>query len=785
MSRTYAANVRWSAAGLLAILSCGVAYAATGEATGNLIPDPGFEAGISDFYAQDGNGAVLRIADAPIAGTASLRATTTGWGTNLWWSYDFSGGRASRLQVGAHLRSEQPSGSTLQFCAMVYFEDGDTDVACTPVDGSAGDKGLVSADLAIDPARPLTWVNVRMIQEGGDPLSFLVDDAFASLDVVQAPEGGGTGGGDGDSGGDEGNGGDGGGGEDGGSTSGGDACTTSGAGVYPGFTYELPQARPYISLDAFTQSSPTAPARQRLIGAADAAIAGDPAWAYSAVHSVLAYTLTGTPIYLDDAIARVEAFVTGAESAIAAGQAPDIAYDSYLDVGWYLEQLALVYDRGYAQLTPAQRARWEAIAEQALQNVWHPAQASWGGVAHPWSGWSICDPGNNYHFSFLRATMLWALASQNPEWLAFLQTEKFGPLLDYYAALDGGGTREGTGYGTALNGLFGNYLYWKASTGEDLASITPHARETIDYWIHATVPTLDRFAPIADLSRSSIPEIYDYQENLVHQAVVLSAGTPEARRGTWWLQHNSVDGVAHVFNIAGDLLPYPDQAEAPTALMYYAPGAGALFARTSWQPDAAWMAFVAGRFDQSHAHEDQGSFTFFKGDWLAVTNNIWSHSGIHQEVDVHNVLRFERADGSVIGQNRSDTVASSMTPGEAGGVTTVAADLSNAYSASTSLVHGWTRNLTLAGDTLRVTDACSVADGVRVVFQLQVPEAPELLEDGSIRAGHLLVVPLAPVDATFVAMETPEFQRGYRIELTTDAGCTFDVELRAVTPAQP
>src|SRR5207253_6456201 len=115
-------------------------------------------------------------------------------------------------------------------------------------------------------------------------------------------------------------------------------------------------------------------------------------------------------------------------------------------------------------------------------------------------------------------------ASQNTALIEFLQTQKFPPLVDYYAALPGGGTREGTGYGSALNNLFGDYIYWKAGTGEDLANLTAHTRETIDYWVHATVPTRDRFAPIADLSRSSLPEIYDYQENLVHQAVVLSAG---------------------------------------------------------------------------------------------------------------------------------------------------------------------------------------------------------------------------------------------------------------------
>jgi hypothetical protein len=400
-------------------------------------------------------------------------------------------------------------------------------------------------------------------------------------------------------------------------------------------------------------------------------------------------------------------------------------------------------------------------------------------VTHTWSGWAICDPGNNYHFSFMRATMLWALASQNSTWFAFLQTQKFGPLLDYYAQFTGGGTREGTGYGTALNNLFGNYIYWKASTGEDLASITPHTRETIDYWVHATVPTRDRFAPIADLSRSSIPDLYDYQENMVHEAMVLSQGTPQARRGTWWLQNNSVNGVANVFNIMGDLLPYPDAPLAPTDLMYHAAGAGALFARTSWNTDAAWIAFIAGTYDQSHAHQDQGSFTFFKNDWLAVTNNIWSHSGIHQETEVHNTIRFERSDGSIIPQNQSDTVASSMTPSNAGGVTTVTADLTNAFSNNRNLVQSWTRSLDLSGDVLRVTDACSVASEVQPIFQLQVPAAPALQQDGSIVAGNLRLVPLQPATFRFVAMDSSEFQQGYRIELTSTVGCVFDVELHA------
>ena len=48
---------------------------------------------------------------------------------------------------------------------------------------------------------------------------------------------------------------------------------------------------------------------------------------------------------------------------------------------------------------------------------------------------------------------------------------------------------------------------------------------------------------------------------------------------------------------------------------------------------------------------------------------------------------------------------------------------------------------------------------------------------GSIRAGPLPVVPLSPVNVNVVSLADVEFSRGYRIELTTGAGCAFDVEL--------
>lgn len=737
----------------------------------NLFADPRFEAGVSGVVAQDASSAVTQSPVAPLEGANSLRVSITGYGNNVWWIHDFAGGLARHFLVRARARSDVASSSTLMFCAMIYFADGTTTLTQVPVSGAAGDKGVVTVQTAIDPTKRLQSVRLRLIQEGGAPVTFTFDEAEAYLDVVEAPPTGGGG-----SGGGSGGGGTGGGGGGGGSI--GCPPVDPDASVYPGFTYHLPAARPFISLASYTQANQSTTAYTRFRAAADRALAGNPPYAYSAVSSVTMYRITGNLAYLDDAIARVENFVVAAEQAIAAGGRPAIAGDSYLEIGWYIEQLALAYDSGFDRLTPAQRTRWAAFADQALYNLWHPSEATWGGVAYPWTGWSICDPGNNYHFHFLRATMLWALATKSVPLLEFLQSAKFPRVVTYYRDLPGGGSREGTGYGTAQKALFENYLMWKDSTGEDLSELTAHTRQTIDYWVHATVPTRDRFAPIGDQSRSSIPNLYDYHENLVHTAVVLNPGTPEAGRGTWWLNQNSVNGVNDAFNLMGDLLPLPDAPVAPTERVYHATGAGVLFARSSWSTDATWLSFMAGKYDQSHAHQDQGAFTLFKRDWLAVTPNIWSNSGINQETVYHNTVRFERADGSVIAQNPSDTTQSGMTPTvTAGGQVNVSAELGNAFSRNATSVQRWTRNLEFAGDTLRVHDTCTVAAGVRPVFQLHVPVQPVLQADGSLLAGNLRIVRLQGASFTVHALPAASFSRGYRIDFVAESGTTFGIEL--------
>ena len=585
--------------------------------------------------------------------------------------------------------------------------------------------------------------------------------------------------------------------------------TVTPGGAYPGFTYQLPTARPFISLADYEAAGVGSAAFNRLKSQVDNAVTVTTGLAtnasyqdlvtalnrsnygYSAVDSVVMYHLTLNPAYVQQAVRMIRLYVAAENQRIAAGTNPIIAGDSYLEVGHYLEQLALTYDFAHALLTADERAAWAAFAEQTLFNVWNPSSARWGSRSAPWSGWSVDDPGNNYHFSFLKATQQWALASQNPAWFTFLQTRKYGPLIAYYQLLAGGGSREGTGYGTAHKNLFENHRSWKASAGEDLAALTSHTRDSIDYWLHATVPTREYYAPIGDQARSSIPLMFDYQRQLMQEAMTLSAGQPQAGRAVWWLNHVGVsDGgsgfvygrMRYNYNFRYDLMAGGQMEQAPTALLYDASGVGAIFARSDWTTSASWLACVAGPYDQSHAQQEQGGFSFFKGTWLAVTSNIWSRSGINQGVDVHNVMRFV-ASGATVPQNES---VSTRTVSDTSGVVQIDADLTPAYSRRSSQVSQWRRTLTYrrAQHELQVRDRFTVAAGVQAVWQLHVPAAPVVQSDGTIVAGNLRIIPVSPAAPAVVTRAmtsvSSEFSAGHRIELTSPGATEFVVTLQAV-----
>lgn len=526
---------------------------------------------------------------------------------------------------------------------------------------------------------------------------------------------------------------------------------------------------------------PLAPSTLRFLAWVDLAVANptNPPYAFSATDAAYAWRITNNPDYAQLAVDLVEAQVVEAEAEIGLGLRAPIAYDSYLHIGPMLRDLALTYSWCATFVDDnSQAPRWAAYAEQALYNVWNHQTASWGGVPHSWSGWSVDNPGNNYHYSFLQATMYWGLARHEPPgspspWISFLGP-KLTTLTNYYADLPGGGSREGTGYGVAQVRLFELYRLWHDATGENIGAASSHLADSLDYWLHATVPTFDQFAPIGDLSRESFPNLYDYHRALVLSARAAAASQPGATaardRASWWLEHISIDAMTAGFNFRDDLLPVGETAQQPAALHHHATGVGHLFARSSWSTDALWLAIVAGPYLESHAHQNQGSFSLFRHEFLAVTENVFTHSGIQQGTEVHNVLRFVDGDGDVVPQREGEVATMTVTPTTDG--LHVDTTMSELYT--TGEVASWHRTFDSDATSLLVHDTYTVAPGVTAHFQVNTPAQP-LVVGNLIYAGDLIIEPLIPPNPTinildWTTLGATEFREGWKVTLSGGVG---------------
>ncbi|MBK8252934.1 MAG: hypothetical protein IPK82_09720 [Polyangiaceae bacterium] len=392
-------------------------------------------------------------------------------------------------------------------------------------------------------------------------------------------------------------------------------------------------------------------------------------YAFEPYFAALLGALTGDAAYCTYAVDEVDVHVASEEALINMGERAEVAFDSYLYVGDVIGDLSLVYDWCYDTLTADQKTRWVTYANQAVWNVWNPDDAVWGGVSYPWSGWSIDNPSNNYYYSFLRATMLLGLATsgendQAQTWVDRFRKDKIeGQLVPTFESdLKGGGSREGTGYGVAMMSLFHLYDLWESSTGERIWDLTGHTRASLPNILHFTVPTLDRIAPIGDHARDSTAALFDYHRMYVLVlAHLLGKNDALSDVAQTWLDSCSVPEMGQPFMYIHDFLYY-DESHAKRPLSdlhpsYYASGTGSIFFRNSWETSASWGAFIAGPFTESHAHRDQGSLLVYQNEWLGDDQNIFSHSGIYQNEEAHNLVRIEDGGTTVTQINGGSTLA--------------------------------------------------------------------------------------------------------------------------------
>ena len=484
---------------------------------------------------------------------------------------------------------------------------------------------------------------------------------------------------------------------------------------------------------------------------------GAKAYAYQPWYSALMFQLTGEARYARHAIDETDKFVAAEEEKIAKGLRPSVAGDSYLEVGQQVGNVALVYDWCHEQLTPAQRERWAAYSNQTVANVWNPTKASWGGVLHAWTGWSVDNPSNNYYYSFLRATMLLGLATrgENPradEWLQLFRVAKIENQLvpTFNRDLAGGGSREGTGYGTAMKSLFQLYDWWYRSTGEQIAVRTPHSLASMAHLMHSVVPTLDRLAPTGDHARDSTGALFDYHREYLLVLMALFPDEPLSGVARTLLEGSSVPQMKNSFMYYVDFLYAQPQIKArPLAELsttYWGSGTGQLMMRSSWEPSATYANFICGPYTESHAHRDQGSFVIYKGTWLATDSNVFSRSGIEQDEELHNMVRFESGGATV--KQRPGTTCALGALADTPHYTYASARMTANYRGQAPVAQSERDFLFIKPDTFVVFDrAVAATASTRRIWTLNLGGPPKIEGDSinySEGKGQLDVVRLAP-----------------------------------------
>jgi hypothetical protein len=538
---------------------------------------------------------------------------------------------------------------------------------------------------------------------------------------------------------------------------------------------------------ALATSAPSAVRFKTIVDAQMADPTNSKYWGFQIWYAALMGQVTNDATYCRWAVARTDAFVQSEEALISANQRATVAADSYLDVGPIIGSLSKVYDWCRPQMTATQRTRWSTYANQAVWNVWNFNSAKWGNTTHAWTGWSVDNPANNYYYSFLRATMLLGLATvdenaQAQSWLdKFLVEKMHGQLIPTFNRdLEGGGSREGTGYGVALRGLFDLYYLWEKSTGNRLADSTPHTLASIDKMLHDIVPTLTHVAPTGDHARDSTGALFDYHREYLQILSHLYPSDAMAGVSKTLLAQSSVPRMANAFEAWADYLYDTSSLTAqplsrlPTA--HWGSGTGQFSMRSAWATHATYANLICGPYSESHAHHDQGSFVLFKGGWLATDENTNSRSGLVQEESAHNLVRVEQ-NGVVVPQTYNSTCqmkALADTPLYSYGL----AVSTPSYAGKAAVQKMEREFLFIKPGVVVVLDRVQTnGPGIKRVWTLNLPSAPTVVGDRfsvANGANQLDVQRLAPLGLSTQVSSWPQLSadmlKGARVDVADNSG---------------
>jgi hypothetical protein len=397
----------------------------------------------------------------------------------------------------------------------------------------------------------------------------------------------------------------------------------------------------------------------------------------------------------------------------------------------------------------------------------------------------VNNPSNNYYYSFLRATMLLGLATkdENPqadEWIAKFRDDKiFGELVPTFEAdLIGGASREGTGYGVAMRRLFELYDWWKATTGESLATKTSHTRASMLAFLHQTMPTADKVPPTGDHARDATAAFFDYHRDYLQELMQLFPASTLSRRAKTLLGRSNIPMMSSSFMLAYDFLAdNPDITPMPLEGLnttYHATGIGEIYARSGWDTGATWVNMIAGPYTESHAHQDQGSIMIYKGGWLAHDANIHSRSGLSQATTSHSLVRIDSGGAPV--RQVASTTSTVLALEQTADYVYTAADLTPAYKGHAAVQKVQRELIYLKPDVVIVYDRVASAGGTSQTWQLQTPVAPAVSGNTATitNAGHALKVTRVIGSGALASRDQrsidSDLTGGFRLDETTAGG---------------
>lgn len=549
-------------------------------------------------------------------------------------------------------------------------------------------------------------------------------------------------------------------------------------------------------LQTLMQANTTSATRFKEI--VDNQIAGvDEYWYFQYWHAALLGKVLNQAHYCQYAVKKTDEFIKSEEVIINKNQRPTIAYDSYLEIGPIIANTSIVYDWCRSTMDNTQRQRWRKYANQAVWNIWHPAQAKWGNKSHPWSGWAIDNPSNNYYYSFLEATMLLGLATygENAQALTWLNQFRITKLENqlfptFNQTLQGGGSREGTGYGVSMQELWRLYDWWEHSTGERIADNTLHTKASLAAMLFQITPSLVRLNPTGDHARDSTAMLFDYHRNYLQILMQLYPDELASGIAKTVLANSSVKEMQSPFMFVWDYLYDSSNisSQSPTLLntVYHSKGTGQLAIRSDWNlnpKNATHINFICGAYTENHAHRDQGSFTLFQRNWLAYDANIDSHSGIQQEEPFHNLVRFEK-NGTLLNQGMSfvNEAAPCMLRGLAqkNYYTYAMADIKPVYKLHPEIIRNEREMIFISPSILVLLDRINTNTNTKKIWTLNLPQKPSisgnkttLIRKTNTIQHQLDVIRLSPIKPIIKINDwkliNADLSNGYRLDVTDNS----------------